>query len=157
MQLCILTGFCLYDEPWISQYLDNPDFITYTEQRVIRRYKDSNPPSEEENSDTEVDDLSNRTDQEINELLNLDEYFFDRFHLSRHKTKDKRKEDELAIRIYTVIKYYYTNPLTLKELARIQIRNCLLKSDFKMKIKIERNLILPKRIREYLLFKEFNL
>lgn len=160
MTMCVMAGFSLYDEQWISEYLENPDFIEYTDYYVKRATSHVNSErSSESNSDSEAaNDLMRKNDQEINDLLNLDEYYFERFHLNNSKKNlDKKRQAEVAKKIYYFIQYYYTNPLSLKELARIQIRNNLLKVDFKMKIKVENDLPLPKRLKSYILLEEFNL
>lgn len=186
MTMCILAGFNMYNEPWINTYLDNPDFIEYTDYYVkmaTTRQGASSPTTSsdnEEDSDavSEGDDdnsavvaqlLMSKTDQELADLLNMDEYYFERFHITRNRGRglssypsaavtaadSKRKNAELARRIYTSIKYFYTNPLSLKELARIQIRKSLLAVDYRMKYRIEEDLHLPKRLKDYLLLKEF--
>ena len=107
------------------------------------------------NSENEANELVPRkTDEEIANLLNLDEYFFERFHYK--KKLNKEKCTHVAMKIYQFIKYYCSNPLSLKELARIQERKDLLNTDYKMKCKIENDLNLPTRLKDYLLFKEFN-
>ena len=67
---------------------------------------------------------------------------------SRKKLLDRHNNDDsdLPIRIYSFIKYSYTNPLSLKEIARISIRNYMLNAkiggregDCKMKFKIEKS------------------
>ena len=160
MNMCIMSGFKLKDETWVNEYLENPDFIEYTDYYVKRASSNQTSDSEssQNTSDSETNNLMRKTDQEINDLLNLDEYYFERFHLNNSKKNlDKKKQAEVAKNIYTFIKYHNTNPLTLKELARIQIRTNLLKQDFKMKFKIENNLSLPKSLKKYLLLEEFNL
>ncbi len=174
-----MAGFSLYSEPWISGYLDNPDFIEYTDYyvkkattnpRVIDMNDENvNTENSDQNAYADVSTARNeaaqrvalRSDEEINNMLNLDEYYFERFHLSNAKKRDveseRKKNTELAKKIYTFIKHTYTNPLSLKEIARIKIRNHLLSLDHKMKIKIENDLVLPNRLKDYLLMKEFNL
>lgn len=188
MSMCVMAGFNLYNEPWINTYLDNPDFIEYTDyyvklvanRRVIHDTDEpspsssssSSPPSRDElnsssdSSNGELTALMNKTDQEINDLLNMDEYYFERFHLTKSRRRTgtvaavestKKRNAERAKNIYTFIRHFYTNPLSLKELARIQIRKSLLAVDFRMKHKIEEELRLPRRLKDYLLLKEFDI
>lgn len=187
MNMCVMAGFNLKREPWIKTYLANPDFIEYTDYYVkIATYKVNERIENSEDDDAEFSSLESslsssstkntnsnspdlaelmeKTDQEINDLLNLDEYYFERFHLNKNKSSKKcsaldsrRRNTEVAKNIYKFIEYFYTNPLSLKELARIQIRKSLLAVDYKMKYKIEDELCLPKRLKDYLLLKEFNL
>ena len=37
MRLCIMAGLKLSEEPWIRGYLNNPNFIDYTDYFVRRR------------------------------------------------------------------------------------------------------------------------
>jgi hypothetical protein len=87
----------------------------------------------------------------------MDEYFLERYHSKNQKQKeDKIKSIELTKRIYKLIRYNYSNPLSLQELARIKIRNNMLSIDYNIKAKIEKNILdLPTRLREYLLLNEF--
>lgn len=160
MQMCVMAGFKLHQESWIGSYLDNPDFIEYTDYYVKKASSYTNETSENSSgssSDVEANFMT-KTDTEINDLLNLDEYYFERFHSRNKKLKDDKKNAaELARKIFSYIKHYYTNPLSLKEIARIQIRKNLLEVDYKMKFKIENDLPLPNRLKDYLLMKEFNL
>lgn len=189
-----MAGFRLRNEPWISTYLDNPDFINYTDYYVRKATTNRNrvnanesyadesflsssdsssssaSSSDESSSGGELAALMNKTDQEISDLLNMDEYYFERFHLSKTSRQNRasksnyysndttaKRNAEVARKIYSFIKHYYTNPLSLKELARIQVRKNLLDVDYRMKYKIEEDLKLPRRIKEYLLLNEFNL
>jgi len=152
MHLCILAGFSLYKmEPWIKEYLKNPDFIDYTDYYVKRATNNSL------SNDLVSDELRNKTDQEISELIYLDEYFSERFHSRRRENRDAVRSSEVAKTIYAFIKQAYTNPLSLKELCRIRVRDSMVRQDFKMKFRIENELHIPQRLKEYLLFKEFNL
>jgi len=156
MQMCILAGFNLYNEPWIDAYIVNPDFIEYTDYYVKRATSQEVNSGGEESSDSEGTHLITKSDQEINDLLNLDEYYNERFRFNnQHKKIDKTKTNDLAKKIYNLVKYAYTNPLSLKELSRIQLRKSLLDVDYKMKFKIEHDLPLPKSLKDYLMFKEF--
>jgi hypothetical protein len=184
MEMCVMAGFSLYTEPWISGYLDNPDFIEYTDYYVKKattnpraiEMNDENvnatinseefAPQRDENTPPPLQPSRGvgeavRSDEEINNMLNLDEYYFERFHLSNAKKRDvaleKRRNTDLAKQIYTFMKNTYTNPLSLKEIARISIRNHLLAIDHRMKLKVERHLSLPNRLKDYLLMREFNL
>jgi hypothetical protein len=170
MQLCVKSGFDMYNENWISEYLENPDFIEYTDYYV----KKSRSPtaSDDESSlspeatsspslasidESEANLIMLKTDQELNELLNMDEYFFERFHSKKFKLKsDNKANTDVARRIYSFIRHSYTNPLSLKEISRIKIRRHLLTIDYKMKFKIQL-LPLPNRLKDYLLMNEFNL
>ena len=161
MQLCIMAGFDLYDEPWIGEYIENPDFIEYTDyyvKRATRANPDLASENSSDNSDTEITELIIKSNQEISDLLDLDEYFFERFHVKSQKRRsDQKRNAEVARKIYALVKYYYTNPKSLKELSRIKIRQQLLKQDYKMKFKVEKDLPLPKSLKEYLLLREFNI
>lgn len=184
MEMCIMAGFNMYNEPWINTYLENPDFIEYTDYYVKKAThnkraievntssSDSESSDESSNSTSSIstnnngqlNELMNKTDEEINDLLNMDEYYFERFHLTKSSRRgnatvndQKRRNAELAKSIYNLIRYHYTNPLSLKELARIQVRKSLLDVDFRMKCNVEERLPLPKRLKDYLLLKEFNL
>ena len=156
-----MAGFNLHKmEPWIKEYLENPDFIDYTDYYVKRATSVNNAisevPGDSQNETADQNELLNKTDQEINEMLYLDEYFFERFHSSSNRRRnDHKKSADVAKRIHAFIKYSYTNPLSLKELSRISIRKSLLSIDYKMKFKIEHDLPLPNRLKNYLQFKEF--
>lgn len=154
MHFCVMAGFNLYKmEPWIKEYLQNPDFIDYADYYVKRAtnslQNESNEPLDSE--------LLKKTDEEINDMIYLDEYFFERFHSSRRTRKDAKTSSELAKNIYAYIKHTYTNPLSLKALSRIQVRNKMLRNDFKLKFKIDKGLHIPRRLKDYLLFKEFDI
>ena len=157
MKLCILAGFKLNrTEQWIKEYVANPDFIDYADYYVKRATNSRGQQQEDENSELSI---QSRTGQELNEILYLDEYFYERFNSSNYKRKssDYKRNSEMSKSIYEYIKEVYTNPLSLKELSRITVRNQMLKKDFKMKFSVENELIIPKRLKDYLLFKEFNL
>ena len=169
MQMCIMAGFNLYkNEPWIKSFLNNPN-LAGTPNYFINRRSNSqiselvNSENDDFNnrnsdSDSEKYTIMIKTDKEIAEMLSLDEYFLERYHSKNQKLKeDKQKSLELTKRIYTLIRHHYTNPLSLQELARIQIRKSLLSIDNKIKTKIENGLDVPKRLKGYLLFEEFNL
>ncbi len=114
MNLCVLAGFNLYkNEPWIKEYLKNPDFIDYTDY-YVKRATDNSLANDLVNSE-----LRNKTDQEISELIYLDEYLSDRFYASAKKkeTKESMRSSEVSKAIYTFIKRAYTNPLSLKEVT----------------------------------------
>jgi hypothetical protein len=156
-----MAGFNLKEESWINNYIENPDFIEYTDFYVRKATSPTSPSSSDDDSisnNSEVTELQTKTDQEIADILNLDEYFFERFHLkNRNKKLNKEKCTDVAKKIYQFIKYYNSNPLSLKELARIQVRKQMLEIDYKMKNKVEKGLEIPARLKDYLLFKEFNL
>lgn len=108
----------------------------------------------------DMDSLMRKTDEEIAELLMYDEFYFEKLNTKRKKKekKDSTEQNELhlARNIYSFFKYHYTNPLSLQELSRIQIRKSMLKIDYKIKDKIENHLVLPKRLKRFLLLNEFN-
>jgi len=134
-------------EPWVKEYLKNPDFIDYTDY-YVKRATDNSLSNELVSAE-----LRSKTDQEISELIYLDEYFSERFHSRRRGDSGS----EVAKTIYAFIKRAYTNPLSLKELCRIGVRAGMVREDFKMKFRIEKELHIPRRLKEYLMFKEFNL
>lgn len=161
MQLCIMAGFNLCKmEPWIKEYLENPDFIDYADY-YVKRATNTLKNRVESRQDESLDEteLQKKTDQEINEMIYLDEYFAKRFQSGRRGGKNQYKNSaEQAKYIYAFIKHTSSNPLTLKELSRISVRDTMLKNkDFKMKFKIDQGLHIPQRLKDYLLFKEFDL
>ena len=170
MELCILSGFSLNKMiPWVEEYLEYPNIEEERNShnyRLINMYRNNHM---ENDSDTEVvesgeDDLDDinslmrKSDEEIAEMLAIDEFFLEKLHHKQQKQKlkvnSKKKEIELARNIYSMIKHYYMNPLSLQELARIQIRKSLIKVDYTIKNKIENKMYLPNRIKNYLLFKD---
>jgi hypothetical protein len=173
MRLCIMAGLKLSEEPWIRGYLNNPNFIDYTDYFVRRRADNTlildsdGQESDDESSDTNSSscDLMSQVERDQIEYRNLK--FLEthtnarRNNAWRHTLNGDDNErvdtEKNAKKIYALIKFHYTNPLSLQELARIQVRNAILKIDFKIKIKIENKLTLPKRLKEYLMLKEFNL
>lgn len=158
MSMCIMAGFKLNDEPWISEYLQNPDFIQYTDYYVKRAMSSSSSDSESGNDSLSEGELARKTDQELNELLNLDEYYFERFHRkSAHKNNNQKKQAELAKNIFRLINYHYTNPLSLKEICRIAIRDQMLNKNFRLKYSVENELFLPKILKSFILMEEFKL
>ena len=189
MHMCVMAGFRVSDELWVPSYLDNPDFIEYADfyvrqrgataaasaaSEATRRRSVHEDEDEDEVDDEQatVEELQRKTDQELADMLNRDEYFMERFHRTRPRRQHANAPNEIqqqsdnsdtaavcqvSRKIYKLIKFYHTNPLSLKELARIQIRRTLLAVDFKIKVKIERHLDLPAHLKDYLLLKEFNL
>lgn len=159
MSMCIMAGFKLNDETWISEYLQNPDFIQYTDYYVKRAMSSSSNSDSENGSDSLSEgELTRKTDQELNELLNLDEYYFERFHRKNsRKNNSQKKQTELAKNIFNLINFYYTNPLSLKEICRIAVRDQLLKKNFKLKYTVQNDLFLPKILKSFILMEEFNL
>lgn len=168
MRLCIMAGFNLNEnEPWIRAYLSNPNFTDYTEY-FVRRREDSSIVLDSDGN--ESDDFID-TDTSYNETVQIEKDYTESLRNIRFLDTNMRRgnvwkqnlngeirnTEKNAKKIYSLLKYHYKNPLSLLELARIKIRNELLKVDYKMKLKIERELILPKRLKDYLLFKEFNL
>ncbi len=91
-----------------------------------------------------------RNENEIVEMLSLDDYYNQRYH------QNKNTNIELTKKIYSLIRYNYFNPLSLKQLARIQIRKSLISIDYKIKTKILR-FDLPNSLKSYLLLEEYNL
>jgi hypothetical protein len=108
----------------------------------------------------QANQLNSKSDQELNEMLDKDQYFFERFQIKMKKRRSQVEHvnsQQLLLRnIHSVIKYYYRNPLSLKEIARIKIRQHLLKIDFKLKFKIVNQINLPKCLKNYLLLTEYN-
>jgi hypothetical protein len=151
MQMCIMAGYKLRkNETWINLYLQNPNLAS-----TPNYFRISNDSLN--NSETNNYSIILKTDKEIAELVSMDEYFLERYHSKNQKQKeDKIKSIELTKRIYKLIRYNYSNPLSLQELARIKIRNNMLSIDYNIKAKIEKNILdLPTRLREYLLLNEF--
>jgi hypothetical protein len=173
MRLCIMAGFSLKEnEPWIRAYLSNPNFTDYTEY-FVRRREDSSIVLDSDGNESEDNlDLADRThDEDIvqfdkessvnNEFRNL-RFLDTQTNVRRNAWQSglsgkMQNSEKNAKKIYSLLKFHYRNPLSLQELARIQIRNSLLKNDYKIKSKIEKELVLPKRLQDYLMFKEFNL
>lgn len=117
--------------------------------------------SEDDLNVVDPDALMRKTDEEIDEFLRFDEFYFEKYNMKKAKKKQTKNmtlnnELNLAKNIYCLIKHHFTNPLSLKELSRIQIRKTMCKIDYKIKEKIESHLILPKRLKRFLLFDEFN-
>ena len=79
----------------------------------------------------QANQLNSKSDQELNDMLDKDQYFFERFQIKMKKRRSQVEHvnsQQLLLRnIRSVIKYYYRNPLSLKEIARIKIRQHLLK------------------------------
>ena len=162
MEICVMAGFRLRDEAWINEYLGNPDFIEYTDYYVRKANETEASEETAALAENAAESIESRSDQQINDMLNADEYYFERFHLSGNKKRDpdseRKRSAELAKKIYTFIKYHYKNPLTLKEIARIKIRQHLLAIDHRLKPKVERQLSsLPNQLKDFLLMKEFHL
>lgn len=158
MKICIMAGFNLRKmEPWIKEYLENPDFIDYPDYYVKRATNSL------DNSSNRWDGSNGtqRTEQELNDMIYLDEYFYNRYHSGSNKRKSsddhKRNSRDQAKSIYSFIKLTSSNSLSLMELSRIAVRRTMLSSGSNMKESVERGLHIPRRLKEYLLFKEFNL
>jgi hypothetical protein len=100
-----------------------------------------------------------KTDAEIAEILMFDEFYFEKYNARSKKEKVKNvalnNELNLAKNMYCLMKYHYTNPLSLQQLSRITIRKSLCKIDYRIKDKIENILVYPKRLKRFLLFEEF--
>ena len=163
--MCILAGIDLNSiQPWINSYLNNPNeketIHTQINRYVIRR---ANNPVDRNNTDEIIGNLIENDDRYVileqlddynSGFLTLDEYYFEK---NKHNNSNNNDNNINSFQnIYNLIKHHYTNPLSLQELARIQIRNTMLKIDYKIKNKIENKLNLPKRLVDYLLLKEFN-
>lgn len=167
MHLCIMAGFNLYEnESWIRSYIGNPNFIDYTDYFVRRRADNSIVLDSDGNESDDNSDKCNllaQVEKEKAELRNLkflETHTNARRNAYRHNYEEDNKAqntEKNAKKIYSLLKHHYTNPLSLQQLSRIKIRNTLLNIDYKMKLKIENSLVLPKRLKEYLMFKEFNL
>lgn len=142
----------MYDEEeWIREYLTNTHLDTdYT--------LGSDQAQAEENELRNLirfDDIDQNTSQILN-IQYVDGHSYvvrNPFYGSDNHVIDKLKNEK---NIYSLIKYHFRNPLSLRDLARIKIRNFLLKIDSKIKFRIER-LWLPQQLKKYLLFEEFNL
>lgn len=166
MELCLLSGFSMNKMvPWIEEYLEYPNIENeqnsnnYRLVNLFRNNRNEDPEEENEPDDLEeINSLMRMTDEEISEMLAIDEFFLEKLHSKQRKIKQKenskKKEFELARNIYMMVKHFYTHPLSLQELARIQIRRSLIKVDYKVKEKIEHKLPLPNRLKNYLLFKD---
>ena len=173
MRLCIMAGFSLNEnEPWIRAYLSNPNFTDYTEY-FVRRREDSSIVLDSDGNESE-DDMDSAEKTFSEELNQIDKEWsvnneFRNLRFLDTQTNARRNPwrpnlsnktiniEKNAKKIYSLLKYHYRNPLSLQQLARIQVRNSLLKTDYKIKFKIEKDLNLPKRLQNYLMFKEFNL
>lgn len=116
---------------WISDYIENPDFIEFPDYYL----------NSQENS-------NNNT---ISTFLDEEEYFSRRL---KSRTPLTFINHELRKKIYNFIKYSFTNPLTLQELARISIRKHLLTLDYRIKDRVTA-LYYPNRLKKYILFNEF--
>ncbi len=125
-----MAGYDLKADSWIAEYVDNPEFAQYADLRV-----------------------GDKSEQEISAYLDEEEYFYRRFNKTASRTIQMSKQ--LKIEIYDMLKYYTTNPLSLKECSRIAIRKKLLNVDFNIKRKIESCLPLPNSLKGYLLLREF--
>lgn len=157
MRICIMAGFNLRRmEPWIKEYLENPDFIDYPDYYVKRATN-----SLDNSANRWISDGAQRTEQELNEMIYLDEYFYNRYHSSSNKRKScadhKRNSADQAKHIYSFIKHTSSNTLSLMELSRIAVRKAMVSSSSNMRESVEGRLHIPRRLKEYLLFKEFNL
>jgi len=163
--MLIMAGFNLHNESWISHYLNNPDFTEYNDFHIKKAIERNSTfqtiHNDQENANTEQENLINtKTDQELNDILDKDEYFFERYHVKSKIRRNSNIESvnsyQLILRnIHSVIKYYYRNPLSLKEIARIKIRHEMLKSGYKLKLRINSQVNLPKCLKSYLLLSEY--
>lgn len=145
--------------PWIDNYIKNPkqnenNENTSNNYYVIRRA--NNPVARVMDTGYETTDNEDRyviLKKSSNlEHMRLDEYYLDETTSEESITNSLKNSKN----IHSLIKHYYTNPLNLQELSRIQIRNILLKFDSKIKHKIQTRLPLPNKLKDFLLFKEFN-
>ena len=76
----------------------------------------------------------------------FNEYYFDKFNFKSTRKKSTKNltlynELNLAKSTYLLLRHYYSNPLSLQELSRIQIRKTMLNLDYNIKDKIENQLI----------------
>lgn len=164
MIMLIMAGFNLHNESWISHYLENPDFTEYTDfhiKKATGRNSTRQTGQNDQENIEQTNQLNSKSDQELNDILDKDQYFFERFQIKmkkgRHSNIESVNSHQLLLRnIHSVIKYYYRNPLSLKEIARIKIRQHLLKLDYKLKFKIDSQVNLPKCLKSYLLLSEYN-
>lgn len=158
IQLCIMAGFNLYDEEeCIRTYLDNTHFC---DQELINNNQNNDNLREEEYSDLiRFDDIDQNTSEILNiQFVNGHSYAKKNpFYGNNHTIKTKKEKEKNEKKIYSLIKYYFKNPLSLKELSRNKIRSELIRIDFKIKLKIEKTLDVPDQLKRYLLFSEFNL
>jgi hypothetical protein len=136
MEILITAGFNMYNDKWIGDYLENPDFVEFPD------YFNNNQENENNNN-------------EISAFLDEEEYFNRRFRTRTH-THNLQINHELRKKIYNTLKYSYTNPLSLQEMSRVTIRKQLLKFDYKIKNRVSK-LFYPKKLKDYLLFIEFNI
>ncbi len=145
MQLCLMAGFNIFKEDWINEYLLNFNAET------IKNHKDKEIRSEN-NYLIRFDDI----DQNTPEILNI-QYVNGHTYVVKNpyygsdddnETKEKNKF-KLQLDIHKLISYHYKNPLNLKELARIKIRDSI-KSN--LKYNIQNNLDLPNILKDYLIF-----
>ena len=127
----------MYKDVWIGDYIENPDFIDFPEYFLNNQENSNNPTNGDNNA--------------ISSFLDEEEYFNRRL---RSRTPLVPVNRELIRKIYSLLKYSFTNPLSLQELSRIAIRKHLLSLDYKIKTRIE-SLFYPNRLKNYLLFNEF--
>jgi hypothetical protein len=156
MKICIMAGFNLRKmEPWIKEYLENPDFIDYPDYYVKQATNSL------DNSMNRWASNNLKTEQELNDIIYLDEYFYNRYHSSSNKRKNlndhKNNSLDQAKNIYSFIKHTNSNPLSLMELSRIVVRKTMISCDTNIKQNVNLGLDIPRRLKDYLLFKEFNL
>jgi hypothetical protein len=131
-----MAGFDLYADSWITEYVNSPDFaqyVDYFDDRIV----------------------TNKSEQEISAHLDEEEYFYRRSNKTASRTSAMNKQ--LKLEIFDLLKYYTAHPLTLKQLSRIAIRNALFADNSNIKRKIENSRLLPNRLKDYLLLKEFNI
>jgi hypothetical protein len=127
--MSILAGICLKKmNPWLEGYLKNPTLNdsmikTATNYYYIRR--ENNPVKNlddyDEQYDTDADQRYVILKKEDTSMKNLTEYYQDKL-----IGKDNEAAAEPQQSVYDLLKHYSSNPLNLKELCRIQIRNKIL-------------------------------
>lgn len=145
MEMLIMAGYNMYNDTWIGDYIETPDIIEYSNYYL--------------NHSENKNEISNRTEDEISAFLDEEEYFNRRYNNKKFGNQSNFVDtdiNEMKNKIYDLLKYHYTNPLSLKQLARIHLRKYLLNIDYKIKVKIN-NVLLPTRLKDYLLFKEFDI
>jgi len=143
MQLCLMAGFNIFRENWIIEYL-----INFNEETLKNNPKEKELKKLENDYLIRFDDI----DQNTPEILNI-QYINGHTYVVKNPYHgsdeiNKKNKYELELDIHSLISYHFKNPLNLKQLARIKIRNCI-KS--KLKYNIENNLNLPIKLKNYLM------
>jgi ankyrin repeat protein len=156
LKLCIMAGFNLnHKQEWIFEYLNNRNLINEFNrdyERIFRKI--TSEPSDSGDKNQILAQFNG--DNTFDDNNSSEEYFLQRPTLYKHKINNLKEYKE-ARETYFLIKYSTENALSLKQICRIKIRKYLLKKDYKMKFKIKNDLILPKKLKDYLMFSEFNI